>query len=169
MAKTEIEEDPNFAARASDRQSVNLSERFQDDESGANGKVPNFQTTANVEEIKTPPSPSGTSSLNAKLLSEDHKKILNENRAAMNMNPRKSLKIYPRLDKGFKAKKSLNFDMMKSNVFIARGDPDQAKLWRWISYFLIGIITGLIAFLMEIIEEYAVELRNYGVENIIEW
>ena len=47
--------------------------------------------------------------------------------------------------------------MMKSNVFVARGDPDQAKLWRWISYFIIGFITGLIAFLMEITEEYMVE------------
>ena len=87
----------------------------------------------------------------------------------MNMNPRKSLKIYPRLDKGFKVKKSLNFDMMKSSVFVARGDPDQAKLWRWISYFIIGFITGLFAFLMEITEEYMVELRNYTVEKIIEW
>lgn len=86
----------------------------------------------------------------------------------MNMNPRKSLKIYPRLDKGFKAKKSLNFDMMKSLLFIERGDPDQAKLMRWISYFAIGFITGLIAFLMEIVEEYAVELRNLGVVSIMD-
>lgn len=122
-----------------------------------------------MEDIKEPASPSEGKSMSDRLLADDHKKILKENRAAMNMNPRKSLKIYPRLDKGFKVKKSLNFDMMKSNVFIARGDPDQAKLWRWISYFIIGFITGLIAFLMEITEEYMVEARNKTVDIIIEW
>ena len=86
----------------------------------------------------------------------------------MNMNPRKSLKIYPRLDKGFKAKKSLNFDQMKSQLFVQRGEPDQAKLWRWISYFLIGVVTGLLAFLMEIGEEYMVDFRNWVVAVIIE-
>ena len=45
----------------------------------------------------------------------------------MNMNPRHSLKIYPRLDQGFRVKKSLNFDMMKSNLFRNRGEPDKAK------------------------------------------
>ena len=49
-----------------------------------------------------------------------------------------------------------------------RPEPDQAKLWRWISYFLIGIITGILAFLMEIGEEYMVKLRNHVVDLIID-
>lgn len=85
----------------------------------------------------------------------------------MNMNPRGSLKIYPRLDKGFRAKKSLNFDMMKSQLFITRGEPDQAKMWRWISYWLIGFITGLIAFVMDIGEEFFVNIRNKTVDKIL--
>jgi hypothetical protein len=56
---------------------------------------------------------------------------------------------------------------MKSQLFVTRGEPDQAKMWRWISYFLIGIITGILAFLMEIGEEYMVRLRNHVVDLII--
>lgn len=107
-------------------------------------------------------------SLSEQLLNADHLKILTENRQQMNMNPRKSLKIYPRLDKGFRAKKSLNFDQMKAQLFVTRGEPDQAKMWRWISYFLIGIITGILAFLMDIGEEYLVKLRNHVVDIIID-
>ena len=114
--------------------------------------------------------PSGKRSYTQILLyaNKEHAKILIENRQNMNMNPRKSLKIYPRLDKGFRGKKSLNFDMMKSQLFMMRREPDQAKMWRWISYFLIGIITGFIAFLMEIGEEYMIEGRNEMVDFILE-
>lgn len=51
---------------------------------------------------------------------------------------------------------------------MTRREPDQAKMWRWISYFLIGIITGFIAFLMEIGEEYMIEGRNEMVDFILE-
>lgn len=83
------------------------------------------------------------------------------------MNPRHSLKIYPRLDKGFRVKKSLNFDMMKSNLFRNRGEPDKAKLWRWLSYALIGLITGLIAFIMETVEGALIQLRNSIINSIM--
>jgi len=36
------------------------------------------------------------------------------------MDPRGSLNVYPRLDLGFGLKKSLNFDMMKTEIFIKR-------------------------------------------------
>ena len=86
----------------------------------------------------------------------------------MNMNPRHSLKVYPRLDQGYKVKKSLNFDLMKSNLFVSRGEPEMAKLWRWIAYALIGLITGCIAFLMALAEDEAVKLRNYITDEIID-
>jgi len=41
-------------------------------------------------------------------------------------------------------------------------------MWRWISYFLIGIITGMLAFVMEIGEEYLVGYRNWVVDLIID-
>lgn len=102
------------------------------------------------------------------LMKSKHNTILQDARKNMTMNPRHSLKIYPRVDKGFKAKKSLNFDMMKSAIFIARGDPDKAKFWRWICYILIGFLTGIVAFLMEQLEDCLVEWRNEVVNIIIE-
>ena len=36
------------------------------------------------------------------------------------MDPRSSLKVYPRKDNVFHKKKSLNFDMIKSKVFVER-------------------------------------------------
>lgn len=36
------------------------------------------------------------------------------------MDPRSSLKVYPRKDNYFHGKKSLNFDMIKSKVFVER-------------------------------------------------
>ena len=53
-------------------------------------------------------------------------------------------------------------------LFQNRVEPDKAKMWRWISYFLIGIITGILAFVMEIGEEYMVDFRNYIVDVIID-
>ena len=46
--------------------------------------------------------PSTRNSVTDQLLNKEHLKILKENRKQMNMNPRGSLKIYPRLDKGFR-------------------------------------------------------------------
>ena len=83
------------------------------------------------------------------------------------MNPVLSPQIYPRLDKHFKSKKSLNFDMMKSKIMIERGRPRILYVWHWISYAIIGVCTGLIAFMMEMIELYMVKLRNQGTDYIL--
>ena len=36
------------------------------------------------------------------------------------MDPRKSFGVYPRFDSAFKKKKSLNFDLMKTELFLNR-------------------------------------------------
>ena len=43
-----------------------------------------------------------------------------------------------------------------------------AKLWRWIAYALIGLITGCIAFIMALAEDEAVKLRNWTTDKIID-
>ena len=48
----------------------------------------------------------------------NHKEIL-ASRAA-GMDPRRSFGVYPRFDHLFKKKRSLNFDMMKSEIFLNR-------------------------------------------------
>ena len=65
------------------------------------------------------------------------------------MNPRMSLNIYPRLDQNFKKMRSLNFDMMRSDIFVKRVEPKKYFwLFKWLAHFLIGLITGIVAFSM---------------------
>ena len=64
--------------------------------------------------------------------------------------------------------RSLNFDMMKSDVFVKRVEPKKYFwLFKWLSYFLIGLFTGIVAFLMGSLEEFLISSRNTILENII--
>lgn len=73
---------------------------------------------------------------------------------------RGSVAIYPRPDTRFKGKKSVNFDMMRSQVFLERPRPWYLGLCRWIAYFFIGFLTGCTAFLMETFEKFMVSKRS---------
>ena len=72
------------------------------------------------------------------------------NRSAMDI--RHSTAMYPRPDWKFKNKKSINFDMMRSSIYMEREKPKWLSFWKWFAYFLIGICTGIVAFLMEQVE-----------------
>ena len=74
---------------------------------------------------------------------------------------RDSMACYPRVDTKFKGKKSINFDMMRSNIYTDRDTPKYLSLWKWVAYFFIGVCTGIVAFLMEQIEQSLVRGRNY--------
>jgi hypothetical protein len=74
------------------------------------------------------------------------------------MDPRKSFSIYPRIDKDFKKKRSLNFDMMKAEVYVQRGFGSNEG-WRWLAFFFIGFLTGVIAFGMTSLEEFLIDKR----------
>ena len=64
--------------------------------------------------------------------------------------------------------RSLNFDMMKSDVFVKRVEPKKYFwLFKWLDYFLIGLFTGIVAFLMGSLEEFLISSRNTILENII--
>ncbi len=64
--------------------------------------------------------------------------------------------------------RSLNFDMMKSDVFVKRVEPKKYFwLFKWLAYFLIGLFTGIVAFLMGSLEEFLISSRNTILENII--
>ena len=64
------------------------------------------------------------------------------------MDPRASLKMYPRMDNFFESKKSYNFDATRSKVYEDRKEPGSLEGSRWLAFFLIGLITGTIAFMM---------------------
>jgi hypothetical protein len=82
------------------------------------------------------------------------------------MDPRESVQTYPRIDDKFRKKHSLNFDMMKAKIFVDRREPTSVAIWRWVVYFFIGFITGLLAFVMARVEEALIEGRDHILETI---
>jgi len=78
------------------------------------------------------------------------------------MDPRTSLKIYPRLDNIFKSKSSFNYDMMRTKIFEERPKKNE-ELVLWTAHGLIGIFVGFIAFCMHVVED---ELIIYKVETM---
>jgi len=74
------------------------------------------------------------------------------------MDPRLSIKIYPRLDEKFKLKGSLNFDLIRTKIFKERPETKHMLLLTYAIYSLIAIGTGFTTLLMTGIEE---ELSKY--------
>lgn len=91
--------------------------------------------------------------------------FINKNKT---MDPRTSFKIYPRIDKDFEKKRSLNFDMMKSEVYVERGFPSSTEGWRWLAFMLIGFFTGLSAFGMASLEEFLIDRRELLTEKALD-
>lgn len=70
------------------------------------------------------------------------------------MDPRRSLGEYPRKDTYYKNKSSLNFDVVRSRIFMREADTKCDRLHRWISHGLVGMATGTIAFMMATVEDW---------------
>ncbi len=74
-----------------------------------------------------------------------------------------TLKIYPRLDKTFKKKKSLSYDFSQSEIFADLSDELKSsfRCSKWLVCFFVGLTTASIAFFIEKTESGLVNLRNY--------
>jgi hypothetical protein len=83
------------------------------------------------------------------------------------MDPRTSLHIYPRFDSDYRKKKSLNFDNMKAEIFFNRKETKYVRCAQWFAYFLIGVITGVFAFLMSLLEEWLLDKRMSIADQIL--
>jgi len=73
------------------------------------------------------------------------------------MDPRDSIAAYPRVDEKFRLKHSLNFDMFRTVIFEDREENFWVGIHRWLVYFFIGLMTGTLAFGMNLLEEELVE------------
>ncbi len=75
------------------------------------------------------------------------------------MKPFSSLKIYPRPDKEYRGKSSLDFQRVLGNLYGRRptGSLVQANLW--ILCFIVGVIMGAIAFLLDWLVETLTDLK----------
>ena len=80
------------------------------------------------------------------------------------MDPRKSLKIYPRIDNIFKTKSSFNYDMMRTRIFEERSNKNETIVI-WFTHGLIGVFIGFVAFLMAVVEDEIVASDTAEVED----
>lgn len=69
------------------------------------------------------------------------------------MDPRLSFKVYPRLDQEYKARGSLDFDMIRTKIFKDRPEPPRHDVMVYTIYAFIGILTGLLAVLLTGLED----------------
>jgi hypothetical protein len=94
----------------------------------------------------------------------EHKKVMALRKKVMD--PRGSLQVYPRLDSEYRLKRSLNFDMVRSEIFLKRYEDKRvhffqfstksATLLKWVACALIGFFVGIIAFLMARFEDFLI-------------
>jgi chloride channel 7 len=91
------------------------------------------------------------------------------------MDPRFSLKQYPRADTAYKAKSSYNFEAIKARVYMDRKTSRLEPFTRWLIHGLIGILVGSIAFFMFVVEEFfavhRAEITQHMISTMgtIEW
>lgn len=65
----------------------------------------------------------------------------------------RSLGIYPRLDKEYTKKSSMDFEMTRSNIYKTRKKGICYRLQSWVAFFIVGILMGLVAFAIDIMTE----------------
>jgi hypothetical protein len=74
------------------------------------------------------------------------------------MRPFASFKLYPRPDKEYLSKSSLDYQRVLGNLYNKRPTEGLIQLNLWALCFLVGLSMGILAFFLDII-----------VEEIIEW
>jgi hypothetical protein len=63
----------------------------------------------------------------------------------------RSLKVYPRLDREYKSKNSLDFQNCRSNIFLTRPNDIWIKMSSWLAFLVIGIFVGIAAFVVDLL------------------
>ena len=84
------------------------------------------------------------------------------------MDPRFSLKRYPRVDRVYELKSSFNFEAMNAKVYLDRKRGKFEEGSRWLVHLLIGIVVGIIAFFMTLFEDELVKLHGNVVQMMLD-
>ena len=84
------------------------------------------------------------------------------------MDPRFSEKRYPRRDNVYKAKKSLDYDIMRTKIYAERDKDLGTYFMEWTAYTLVGLFTGFTAAIMTNIEENATAFRKNYADDLID-
>ena len=84
------------------------------------------------------------------------------------MQPVASLRLYPRPDKEYQKKSSLDFQRILGNLYEKRPIEGMIQLNLWALCFLIGLGMGTLAFLLDILVEEIVDWRWSITENVVQ-
>jgi chloride channel 7 len=77
----------------------------------------------------------------------------------------RSLRIYPRLDKEYRRLESLDFQMVRSNIYLTR---PSARLYSWIAFMLVAVVMGFIAFFIDLVVEFIESTKWEGTQRILD-
>ena len=83
------------------------------------------------------------------------------------MDPRGSFHTYPRVDKIYQSRGSLNFDIVRTKIFKNWGEPINRELMVCCIYALIGVCTGLICTFITGAEDEFAKLKARITSDII--
>lgn len=83
------------------------------------------------------------------------------------MDPRRSLGEYPRQDTYYRTKSSLNFDVVRSKIFLKREEGKCESLNRWIAHTFIGMATGTVAFMMATVEDFLTTKKSEVAQDML--
>ena len=84
------------------------------------------------------------------------------------MHPFNSFHEYPRRDKQYQAKHSLDFDMMRSRIMLKRGGSQEETRILWITHAVCGLLMGTAGFLLILFEDLLVTWRSNTVQKLID-
>ncbi|CDW77635.1 chloride channel protein 7 [Stylonychia lemnae] len=82
------------------------------------------------------------------------------------MRPDKSFRIYPRPDQDYKKKDSLDIQKVTGKLYGKRPTGNKVQAYLWILCFIIGVVMGSIAFIMDIIVVELVDLKWQSTQDI---
>lgn len=83
------------------------------------------------------------------------------------MNVRATMEIYPRPDKMYQKKRSLDFDMMKTKIFLERKENKIEGAMLWASHLACGVIMGILCFMLVWLEDSIIEWRIEAMQHLI--
>jgi chloride channel 7 len=83
------------------------------------------------------------------------------------MDNRKSFKIYPRIDKVYTHKTSLNFDLMRTSIMKYRPDNKWVDFSTWLAFAIVGIGTGFTTSLMVWAEDHLTDFKKTQTDEFI--
>ena len=78
-----------------------------------------------------------------------------------------TMKIYPRPDTYYKNKSSLNFDMMRSKVYLERKNSKEGA-YLWLAHCICGVIMAFLTFLLMFAEDNLTKFRVNTVQSLLD-